>query len=84
MAADQAYHKLSASGMPPFLVSAPGKVIVYGEHAVVYGKVCNAPFLDRVLEKLANHRTPVGSGKCSFPSKLGEMQSQTLTALCDA
>jgi mevalonate kinase len=25
--------------MPPFMVSAPGKVIVYGEHAVVHGKV---------------------------------------------
>lgn len=24
---------------PPFMVSAPGKVIVYGEHAVVHGKV---------------------------------------------
>jgi mevalonate kinase len=29
----------SAPMMPPFMVSAPGKVIVYGEHAVVHGKV---------------------------------------------
>jgi hypothetical protein len=27
--------------MPPFMVSAPGKVIVFGEHAVVHGKVRN-------------------------------------------
>lgn len=25
---------------PAFMVSAPGKVIVFGEHAVVHGKVC--------------------------------------------
>jgi mevalonate kinase len=25
--------------MPAFMVSAPGKVIVFGEHAVVHGKV---------------------------------------------
>jgi mevalonate kinase len=29
----------SAPMMPAFMVSAPGKVIVYGEHAVVHGKV---------------------------------------------
>ncbi|KAI9834826.1 MAG: hypothetical protein M1819_002734 [Sarea resinae] len=28
--------------MPAFMVSAPGKVIVYGEHAVVYGKAAIA------------------------------------------
>jgi mevalonate kinase len=32
--------KKSSPMMPPFMVSAPGKVIVYGEHAVVHGKVC--------------------------------------------
>jgi hypothetical protein len=31
--------RLSAPLMPAFMVSAPGKVIVYGEHAVVHGKV---------------------------------------------
>lgn len=29
----------SSPMMPAFMVSAPGKVIVFGEHAVVHGKV---------------------------------------------
>jgi hypothetical protein len=32
--------KQSSPMMPAFMVSAPGKVIVFGEHAVVHGKVC--------------------------------------------
>ena len=35
----QPHRKVSAPLMPAFMVSAPGKVIVYGEHAVVHGKV---------------------------------------------
>ena len=37
----QMLRKQSSPMMPPFMVSAPGKVIVYGEHAVVHGKVGN-------------------------------------------
>lgn len=31
--------KMSTPLAPPFMVSAPGKVIVFGEHSVVHGKV---------------------------------------------
>ncbi|MCJ1304148.1 hypothetical protein MMC08_006960 [Hypocenomyce scalaris] len=34
--------KLSSPMMPAFMTSAPGKVIVYGEHAVVHGKAAMA------------------------------------------
>lgn len=31
--------RLSSPMAPAFMVSAPGKVIVFGEHSVVHGKV---------------------------------------------
>lgn len=34
--------KQSSPMMPSFMVSAPGKVIVFGEHSVVHGKVRGA------------------------------------------
>ncbi|KIW01723.1 mevalonate kinase [Verruconis gallopava] len=37
-----AKRKVSSPLMPAFMVSAPGKVIVYGEHAVVHGKAAIA------------------------------------------
>ncbi|KAF8476200.1 ribosomal protein S5 domain 2-type protein [Kalaharituber pfeilii] len=36
------HRTLTASELPSFMVSAPGKVIVCGEHAVVYGKAAIA------------------------------------------
>lgn len=44
----KASRKLSSPMMPAFMVSAPGKVIVFGEHAVVHGKV-SAPVLSRTF-----------------------------------
>src|SRR6478736_5268254 len=41
-----------------FLISAPGKVILFGEHAVVYNKKCIATSLDKrtfVFAKISNN-----------------------------
>ncbi len=47
--------KPSSPMMPAFMVSAPGKVIVFGEHAVVHGKVRPANPLPSSPE--ARHRS---------------------------
>ncbi|KAL1985239.1 hypothetical protein VTN96DRAFT_8155 [Rasamsonia emersonii] len=39
---DRMMRKPSSPMAPPFMVSAPGKVIVFGEHAVVHGKAAMA------------------------------------------
>jgi mevalonate kinase len=36
---EAAIRKQSSPMMPAFMVSAPGKVIMFGEHSVVHGKV---------------------------------------------
>jgi len=49
--------KKSSPMMPAFIVSAPGKVIVFGEHAVVHGKVCFLGYLG--LSLLSAYRKPL-------------------------
>ena len=46
--------KQSSPMMPPFMVSAPGKVIVFGEHAVVHGKVSPLRILGELRAQLAS------------------------------
>jgi len=51
--------KVSSPLMPAFMVSAPGKVIVYGEHAVVHGKVSSTlghPACQHTKIYLGSHR----------------------------
>lgn len=52
----KASRKLSSPMMPAFMVSAPGKVIVFGEHAVVHGKV-SPPVLDRTIMRSLRRAT---------------------------
>ncbi len=47
--------KMSTPMMPAFMVSAPGKVIVFGEHAVVYGKAAMAAAISLRSYLLVTH-----------------------------
>ncbi len=47
--------KISTPMMPAFMVSAPGKVIVFGEHAVVYGKAAMAAAISLRSYLLVTH-----------------------------
>ncbi|XDG01752.1 hypothetical protein ABKA04_001367 [Annulohypoxylon sp. FPYF3050] len=47
--------KNSSPMMPAFMVSAPGKVIVFGEHAVVYGKAAIAASINLRSYLLVTH-----------------------------
>lgn len=48
----KASRKLSSPMMPAFMVSAPGKVIVFGEHAVVHGKVSTRVFNRKLMRRV--------------------------------
>lgn len=67
--------KQSTPMMPAFMVSAPGKAIVFGEHAVVHGKVrskarcvlCSSDYSRRPLQHLSLY-DPISSSRHS-PSR---------------
>jgi hypothetical protein len=78
--------KMSSPMAPPFMVSAPGKVIVFGEHSVVHGKVCQAYLIvNRMLTSPLAHRQPSPQpSRCDPIFTLPRFPSQNVPSLSDS
>lgn len=71
--------KMSSPMMPAFMVSAPAKVILFGEHAVVHGKVSST-------ETQGTSRLPVARPSLTLysPARLPLLQPYLSAPTCSS
>jgi len=70
MSVMQSPQKDWAAGAPPYSASAPGKIILFGEHAVVYGRPAIAVPVTQVRATAMVSPAPSGSGLTLVASDL--------------
>jgi hypothetical protein len=74
----QLNRKASTPMMPAFMVSAPGKVIVFGEHAVVHGKVrANSILIASENQLISTGRHCCSNFSSILPSRHRTLQVET-------